>query len=211
MNGDVFAIGEMAYSMRISDLPGTLKLGGWIHSGKFADQRFDTMHLSLANPASNGIPDERRGDYGSYFILDQLLWRREGTSDSGLGGFFRVGGNPSDRNRIEFHMDGGLTYAAPFGRSNDTVGIGLSYEQVSALQRDLTQDYARISGQHPPTPDFESVLEISYQAQLASWWIVQPDVQWIIHPGGRVLDLSNPQARLGAGAVVLGLRSAVAL
>ncbi|HEX4637812.1 MAG TPA: carbohydrate porin [Rhizomicrobium sp.] len=211
MNGDVFAIGEMAYSMRISDLPGTLKLGGWIHSGKFADQRFDTMHLSLANPASNGIPDERRGDYGSYFILDQLLWRREGTSDSGLGGFFRVGGNPSDRNRIEFHMDGGLSYAAPFGRSNDTVGIGLSYEQVSALQRDLTQDYARISGQHPPTPDFESVLEISYQAQLASWWIVQPDVQWIIHPGGRVLDLSNPQARLGAGAVVLGLRSAVAL
>jgi porin len=91
------------------------------------------------------------------------------------------------------------------------VGIGFSYEQVSAAQRDLAQDFGRIRGVPLPAPDFESVLEVSYQAQVASWWIVQPDVQWIIHPGGRVPDLSNPQIQLGAGAVVLGLRSAVAL
>ena len=45
----------------------------------------------------------------------------------------------------------------------------------------------------------------AYQAQVASWWIVQPDLQWVIHPGGRVLNLSNPRANLGEGAVVLGL------
>jgi len=210
MNGDVFAVSELSYSTQMADLPATLKLGGWIHSGLFADQQFDTLHHSLADPVSSGIAYEHRGDYGGYFIWDQLLWRREGAGDSGLGGFFRIGGNPSDRNLIELHMDGGFTYAAPFGRSNDTLGIGLSYEQVSASQRDLAADYGRTST-HLPPPDFESVLEVSYQAQVASWWIVQPDVQWIIHPGGRVLDLSNPQARLGAGAVVLGLRTAMAL
>jgi porin len=211
MNGDVFSINELDYSMTMFKLPGTMKLGGWFHSGQFNDQRYDSAHISLAAPASSGIPASLRGDYGGYFVLDQLLWRREGTSDSGLGGFFRLGANPSDRNVIDFHLDGGLAFEGPFGRNNDTVGIGLSYEQVSAFQRDLATDYGRISGRIPPTPDFESVLEISYQAQVATWWIVQPDVQWIFHPGGRVLDLSNPQARSGAAAVVLGLRSAVAL
>jgi porin len=211
MNGDVFAISELAYGMTMFELPGTMKLGAWIHSGQFNDQRFDTSHISLADPASSGIAARHRGDYGGYFILDQLLLRKDGTSDSGLGGFFRIGGDPAQRNLIELHMDGGLTWAGPFGRDNDTVGIGLSYEQVSAAQRDLTLDERRLSGTLPPTPDFESALEISYQAQVASWWIVQPDLQWIIHPGGRVLDLSSPLAAKSAGTVVLGLRTAVAL
>jgi porin len=177
MNGDVFSVSELAYSMTMFEMPGTMKLGGWIHSGRFDDQRYDTAHISLADPASSGIALLHRGDYGGYFILDQLLWRRDGTSDTGLGGFFRIGGDPAQRNLIELHMDGGLTYAAPFGRSNDTVGIGFSYEQVSADQRDLAQDFGRIRGAPVPAPDFESVLEVSYQAQVASWWIMQPDVQ----------------------------------
>jgi porin len=208
-NGDLFAISELAYTTKLFDLPTSLKLGGWIHTGQFADQRFDTTHLSLANPASNGIAAEHRGDYGGYFIIDQLLWRKDGASDTGLGGFLRLGGNPSERNLIELHMDGGLTYAGPFGRDGDSVGIGLSYEQVSAGQRDLAADFGVLNGFVPPQPDFESVLELSYQAQVASWWIVQPDLQWVIHPGGRVLNLSNPRADLGEGAVVLGLRTAI--
>jgi porin len=208
MNGDMFAISELAYAMTIFQLPGTMKLGGWIHTGSFSDQRYDAAHVSLADPASNGFAATHRGDYGGYFILDQLLWRRDGTSDSGLGEFFRVGGNPSDRNLIELHMDGGLTLAAPFGRANDTIGIGLSYEQVSATQRDLTDDFRLFTGLPAPTPDLESAVEISYQAQMASWWIVQPDVQWIIHPGGRVLDQIRPSARTG-NALVMGLRTAV--
>ncbi len=211
MNGDLFGIGELAWSTKLFDLPATMKLGGWVHSGRFTDQRFDSMHLSLADPASNAIPDEHRGDYGGYFIFDQLLWRRDGASDTGLGGFLRVGGNPSQRNLIELHMDGGLAYAGPFGRDSDTVGIGLSYEQVSAAQRGLTADFANLGGFVPPDPDFESVLEISYQAQVASWWIIQPDLQWVLHPGGRVLNLSDPRANLGTGAVVLGLRTAISL
>jgi len=210
-NGDLFAISELAYTTKLFDLPTSMKLGGWIHTGLFADQRFDATHVSLASPASNGIPAEHRGDYGGYFIIDQLLWRKDGASDTGLGGFLRVGGNPAERNLIELHMDGGLNYAGPFGRDSDTVGIGLSYERVSAAQQDLAADFGVLNGFVPPQPDFESVLELSYQAQVASWWIVQPDLQWVIHPGGRVLNLSDPRANLGEDAVVLGLRTAISL
>jgi porin len=211
MNGDVFAMSELALSTNLLALPGTAKLGAWVHSGRFDDQRYDAAHLPLANPLSDGIPAKHSGDDGFYVILDQLLWRKTDTSDAGLGAFLRLGGNAGDRNLIELHIDGGLTYAAPFGRDNDLAGIGMSYEQVGAGQRGLAQDYSRLTGTSVPEPDFESALEISYQAQMAAWWIVQPDLQWIIHPGGRLLNPSSPAAHGDAGALVLGLRTAIAL
>ncbi len=79
------------------------------------------------------------------------------------------------------------------------------------MLRDLAADFSVLNGFVPPEPDFESVLELSYQAQVASWWIVQPDLQWVIHPDGRVLNLPDPRANLGEGAVVLGLRTAISL
>ena len=124
MNGDVFAISELGYVTSFFELPGSAKLGGWIDSGHFRDQRFNTFHVSLADPASGGNAASHRGDYGGYMILDQLLWRREGSSDSGLGAFFRVGGNPADRNLIEFHIDGGLSMPHPLAAAMIPSGSG---------------------------------------------------------------------------------------
>jgi len=28
------------------------------------------------------------------------------------------------------------------------------------------------------------VVELTYQYQLTKWCVLQPDVQWVIHPGG---------------------------
>jgi porin len=215
LDGELFWISEFAYSTSIAmngdNLPGTYKLGGWYHNGAFADQRFDATGDSLADPVSNGLPAMRRGDYGGYAIADQLLWRSDGDSDKGLGIFFRAGAGPADRNLIAFHFDGGLTYAGLLpGRGNDVLGIGMSYEQVGAAQRHLAEDlrnYASV----PQFPDFESALELSYQAQLAPWWVVQPDAQFIIHPGARLPDPANVSAPVPANALVLGVRTAVSL
>jgi len=46
----------------------------------------------------------------------------------------------------------------------------------------------------------ETTLELTYQAQLGSWLTVQPDVQYVIHPGG---------TGASRNAVVLGLRIAL--
>ena len=45
-----------------------------------------------------------------------------------------------------------------------------------------------------PIRDFESVIELTYQAQLAPWWTLQPDIQYIIHPGGNAPDPTSPGA-----------------
>ncbi len=114
-DGGLFWIGEAAYTADIAlfgdNLPGTYKLGAWYHDGPFADEHYDTSGVSLADPTSNGMAARHRGDFGGYFIIDQLLLRRSGTSDQGLGLFLRAGGDPDDRNLIAFHADAGLTFA----------------------------------------------------------------------------------------------------
>jgi porin len=203
MNGDVFAISELAYSMTMFGLPGTMKLGGWHHSGLFADQQFDTTGASLA---LGGMARMHRGDDGGYFILDQLLWRA-GAGDTGLAGFFRIGGDPPQRNLIALHMDAGLTFTSAGG---DVVGLGGSYEGVSEADAQVSKAYGVLSHLPVAAPDYESVIELSYQTQVAPWWILQPDAQWVIHPGAKLLNTTAPLAK-SPDALVLGLRTAINL
>jgi carbohydrate-selective porin OprB len=51
-----------------------------------------------------------------------------------------------------------------------------------------------------PHLDFESVLETTYVYPINNHWQLQPDFQWVIHPGGSS-QLQN--------AVVFGLRSII--
>jgi porin len=50
----------------------------------------------------------------------------------------------------------------------------------------------------------EAVIELMYQAQLKPWWILQPDLQYVINPGGGVL---NSDGSLRRNALVIGIRS----
>lgn len=201
---DVLLIGEAAYSADVADLPGSLKLGAWHHSARFADQRIDRAGLPLASPASTGMAAFHRGDFGAYVIADQLLWRESGTSDRGLAGFVRMSAAPADRNLIDFHFDGGLTYSGLLpGRQSDLAGVGLSYERISSERRGFSKDVRAVTGVSLPLPDFELAVELSYQAQLAPWWIVQPDLQIIVHPGARLTAATEDEA------VVLGLRTGI--
>jgi porin len=213
-DGDALWISELAYAASLpiggDTLPGSYKIGAWYHSGRFADQRLDATHLSLADPASNGEPTIHGGNFGGYMIADQLLWRRDASGDRGLGVFLRMGGAPADRNLIAFHIDGGVSYVGLLpGRDNDVIGFGMSYERVGGEQRALSCDVAAFSGIAEAPADFESAIELSYQAQIAPWWLVQPDAQLILHPGARVPDLDAPTAFVPANAVILGVRTAV--
>jgi porin len=45
-----------------------------------------------------------------------------------------------------------------------------------------------------------------YQAQLESWWMLQPDLQYVINPGGGVLNADDSLRRT---AWVIGVRSSL--
>jgi porin len=74
----------------------------------------------------------------------------------------------------------------------------------------LDRDQVLFTGIERPIRDYESVLEITYEARIAPWWLLQPDLQLVFHPGG--YTQAPPPAPVGQpipNALVIGLRSAI--
>jgi porin len=207
-----FMIGEGQYSYSLgAELPGTAKLGLWAHLGKFADERYDQSGQSLADPASSGMALQHRDDTGVYGVLDQLVYHLPGgDSGKGIGIFARASASPDDRNLIDFYADTGFNFVGMLPRRpDDTFGLAAAYAQISARAAALDSDRNIFTGVAAPIRDYEAVIEATYQAQIVPGWTLQPDIQYIIHPGGHV---ANP---IGTGtapipyAVVFGLRTTI--
>jgi porin len=150
-------------------------------------------------------PEEHAGDSGVYGVIDQTLYRAPGTDDQGLSGFARAGGVPNDRNLVNFYADGGLVYKGLVpGRPNDKVGIAAAYARVGDNARGLDADIGLFGGFLYPVRSSETVIEMMYQTQLAKWWVLQPDLQYVINPGGGVL---NPDGSLRRNALIIDVRT----
>ena len=213
LNDGTFVIAEAAYGVNQSSdapgLPASYKLGVWFHSGSFADQRFDQQGVPLASPMSTGVPRTRRRDTGAYLIVDQTVWRRNGTSDQGLSVFFRLSGAPSDRNKIALYGDGGFSFKGITpNRPDDVCGLAFAFAKIgkSAVTRD--RDLIDLTGEPRPVRSYEAALELTYRAQLTPWWALQPDLQIIIRPGAGVGLPEAPEKSIPT-ATVFGVRSSV--
>jgi porin len=189
-------------------LPGVYKLGFWYASADFADQHFGLNGagavVSLADPAAAG-PLNHRGNFGVYGVADQMVWRGK---DVSLNLFLRASASPSDRNLLSFYVDGGAGLKGPLpGRADDVLSFGVAYAGISRDASALDRDMAAAAPGFP-IRDYEMLFELSYQAQIAPWWIVQPDLQYIVHPGGNVRNPNDPAAVIG-NAFIAGLRSTI--
>ncbi len=205
-------IAELDYQSRRSNgLDGTYKLGVWYDSGWFPDQHYDSAGVSLASPASNGVPRRHPGDASLYAVVDQTIWRPGPNNPRALAVFLRAMGAPADRNLISFSANGGLTLSDPFpGRDNDTAGIGFGVAKLSGAVAALDQDTGFFTASAYPVQGTEAFIELTYQMQITPWWQLQPDFQYVIAPGGGVPDPLDPSRRVG-NEVVLGLRTVITL
>jgi porin len=128
--------------------------------------------------------------------------------DGSVNVFLRGGVAPTDRNLISFYMDGGIgVKGALRDRPNDMFTLGIAYSKISPAAAALDRDTRAIA---PPFPirDEEVVFEMTYAAQIAPWWIVQPDLQYIVHPGGNVPNPNDPTVAIG-NAFIAGIRSTI--
>ncbi|MBS6360296.1 carbohydrate porin [Burkholderia sp.] len=206
-------IGEVQYAVNAppadpdapqpAGLPGTYKFGAWYQSQHFNDLRTDANGLSLANPASNGVPATHHGNYGFYAIADQMVWRPAADSPRAVGVFAAVMGAPGDRNTIDLGINAGVTLKAPFaGRDNDVAGLAVGYVKIGSHARALDGDTGAFTTPGYPVRRAETVVEATYQYQVTPWWLVQADVQHFFRPSGGIPNPNAPGARIGDETVV---------
>jgi porin len=182
------------------------KLGAWYHTAGVDSQRRDATGLSLADPASSGVPWRYGQNYGGYAVGAATLWRGEAGS---LGLFARVFAAPSNRNLIATQMDAGLAWRGPFGRADDTLSFGVSLARIGSAARGLDRD-RQAFGVERTRRDHETVLEATYDfAVVPGHLSLRPVVQWIGHPAAREPDERASGTRPLKDAFLLGLRMTV--
>lgn len=202
------SLGTMLYADQPAPLSRLYKIGAWFNSESFADQQFDNTGLSLANPASNGVPLSHHGQWGFYATFDQMVWIDPQENDHNVNVFGRILVAPqADRNLVTFSMNAGVTLHEPFPhRDDDTFAIGIGFAKVSSAAAGLDQATAQFSGTFTPVRTSETYLEVSYQYQMTPWWQLQPDMQYVFNPGGGVANPTVPNQKIG-NELILGLRT----
>ncbi len=192
-------------------LDGKLKVGGWRHFGSFGDDRLDITELSLADPATSGVAAPRSGNFGLYAVFEQKLYRVGHDDDRGIVVFARASYSPRDRNLIDMYADGGVEFIGlSDARPHDKFGIAAAYVHVSPRAQALDRDFQSLYGRGWPVRTSEELVTAVYQYEVQAGLTLQPNVQYIHHPGGGAADPLGPFAgkRL-KDAAVLGLRSVV--
>jgi porin len=213
VNDPPLLLGQLQYAWNNKkgdpNLTGQIKVGGWRHFGAFADQRFASNGVSLAAPTSSGEALLLLGDIGAWGVFEQQIYRVPNSDDRGIGIFGRVSGAPADRNLIDLYADAGVEFIGLYDeRPDDKFGIAAGYAHISKRTQQLDADYRTFANAFWPQRSFEGLVTAVYQYQVRDGWTVQPNFQYIIHPGAGATNPSGPfPGRSLKNAAVLGLRT----
>lgn len=135
-----------------------------------------------------------RADYGLYGVIEQDLLRRDACA---VTAFLRGGHAPAGCNLVDWYLDAGFNFTGLMpGRPDDVAGVAVAYSHFSHKWRRYEKHVNGLA-----TLDRETIIEATYCCRLTPWWTLQPDLQYIIAPGGSC-DCND--------AIVIGLRTTIA-
>jgi porin len=154
---------EVGFQRTDGALPGAYRAGFLYHSDDFADVR-------------SGVTATNRGSASGYFVLEQTLWQKPGSSKEGVAAFLRGTVADEKTGYMSKAFQAGAVYTG-FLTGEDRIGLAFGRSTFSAGQ------VATING-----GDYrlsrESFAELTYVFPLNSCLRVQPDLQYISRPGG---------------------------
>ena len=180
--GPVFVINEIGYQLNglpgESQLLGNYKAGFWYDDSSFTDFR-------TVGPGAS--PETKRGNWGFYGLFDQVLIPfGEAGSNRGFGIFGSFLASPDESiSQLPYFFTAGVACRGIWdSRPRDTAGLGVVYGDFSS---DLRHSQER-QRQLDPTvgvQNYEAVVELTYRAYFQRTALfVQPDLQYVIKPGG---------------------------
>jgi len=127
-----------------------------------------------------GTSDRANNSYGFYWHADQMVFQEAPGSDQGLTVWSAVTLSPQQNiAKLPFQVNGGLVYKGLIPtRDQDYTALGVVYGKFS-------ENYARtVADAGNGYPEYELVFEANYKIQITKFAFVQPDIQWVINPGG---------------------------
>ena len=130
--------------------------------------------------AQFGSTETASNSYGFYWHADQMVWQEEAGSDQGLTLWSAFVLSPQQNiSKLPFQVNSGIVYKGLVpARDHDTTMLGFVYGNFS-------DDYAgTVAATGAGTPSYEIALEAGYRIQVTKFAYIQPNVQWIINPGG---------------------------
>jgi porin len=181
LRGPPFAIGEIGfrwnYGKQPTGLVRNLKFGAYFNGGTF-----QVLNSGLAGQQTKNAHDV----YGLYVLGDQVLlrWGDPGqTRHLGIFGAFNV--VPAQRvNSVPYFFDTGLVaYGLLSGRPKDFAALGVVYGSYSARLQP-PEEFQSPAVPSIVMPNFEMTLEWSYGCRVKRGLVLQPGLQYLIHPKG---------------------------
>ncbi|NLT66909.1 MAG: carbohydrate porin [Acidobacteria bacterium] len=151
----------------------------WMSFGAGVFRGSETGPYTLSEVKIEPVPDRflqsaifrfgfwrQANDYGVYGTADYWFRKPSEEEPGGPGLFLHWGLAPEDPNGISDYVGGGISYrGAVRKRPEDVIGVGVT----SAATGDSSR---------------ETAVEVFYKWQAASKIAIQPDLQWVLRPGG---------------------------
>ncbi|MFA5391496.1 MAG: carbohydrate porin [Candidatus Omnitrophota bacterium] len=187
------AVGQLTYKhgqdKNKGGLPGSATFGGYYESSRFTD---------LSDPSKR-----RHGNYGLYFIADQMIYKGEWPEYEGPF-HKRSGAMFAEQRRQPYHQQTTVPLDRPKGLTlwgtavlapQENINIQ-TYELVAGLvyqglppnrNRDATA-FCFVLGHFSEDlqgQGNEMVLELNHRFQLGPWAYITPDIQYVINPNGQ--------------------------
>ena len=130
--------------------------------------------------AQFGSTQTATNSYGFYWHADQMVWQESPGSDQGLTLWSAFVLSPQQNiAKVPFQANAGAVYKGLLPtRDQDYTILGFVYGNFS-------NNYARtVAVTGAGNPEYEIVLEAAYRINITKFAYFQPDLQWVINPGG---------------------------
>ncbi len=136
-------------------------------------------YSSMEYPQFNS-PVKTPNAYGLYWNADQTVYRPNRFTNEGLVLWSAYALSPQQNIAlIPFQVNGGAIYTGLLpGHPNDMTIAGVAYG------KDSTEFSTRSQNMGDGPRNYELVYEAGYRICLTKFAYIQPDIQWVINPGG---------------------------
>lgn len=171
--GSVYSAYQLEYHYSLfKKLPGFVYAGAW----------YDNSEFELLD-----VPGElRTGNSGFSTGFEQMIYRRNFCDENDMRGvtmFFQISDTRQDRSDLKGFWALGFHWLGVFeDRPDDALGFALNTVKFSDGYR----------SQENLTYSFETAYELFYKIQLSENVVLQPDLQYVVHPGGQYRDAVVP-------------------